>query len=34
MGFRELVKWAFISVEQGNTGHMLRGTDEDRQYWG
>ena len=25
---------AFISGEQGNTGQILRGTGEQRQYWG
>ena len=26
--------WAFISGEQGNKGQILRGTGEQRQYWG
>ena len=25
---------AFISGEHGNKGHILRGTGEQRQYWG
>ena len=27
-------KGAFISGEQGNKGQILRGTGEQRQYWG
>ena len=33
-GFGEQGKRVFISGEQGNKGQILRGTGEQRQYWG
>ena len=33
-GFWEEGKQAFISGEQGNKSQILRGTGEQRQYWG
>ena len=34
MGFGEQGSRAFISGEQGNKGQILRGTGEQRRYWG
>ena len=34
VGFGNKGKRAFISGEQGNKGQILRGTGEQRHYWG